>query len=646
MGILGKKKAHKPLVITIVIFTIVTTATLVYINRSLLLDALNMRSRDKSVTYDMSDVRNIPMKQIKSAMKQKEGYPYEKIYGGSRLDVDTERPIDWSWHYKEKRSDNFHLHSFDMLNSHLSEYDSSKNNSLLRQMINISVDWVRHNPFEKHNNQEGNFAWYDMAVGVRLYRLAYIFDQALRVKTVDEDTLRVLYNSIIDHFVYLQDDNNVIFHNNHGIYQAAGQSAAARRLSIVSPVFTEVRKQAERRINHMLERQFTGEGIHKEHSPDYHRMVYDTFLGLAKDGLMGHGDSDKLLAKAGDGLYWMIKPNGYILGFGDTDVRKVTFDKDIYSKISSQRLKHFIFNSTTGDYPGKKYVLYKDSGFFAVKDRGSYLAQQAAFFSRTHKHADNLSISWYDNGQDILIDAGRYGYQGLVAKDSEAAMQGFWYSDPKRQYVEKTRAHNTVEIDGKDFLRRGAEPFGSAIVDGGEEQGVYYILTRTNEFSTISFQRLVLFKPGKWLVVIDNLHDKNNLKHEYKQWFHLDPSIRLSQADTGFSGEVNGKLLTIASLKGGSVRGPIRGQTKPYLQGWYSPGAYKLEQNDAISFNENGNSAEIVTLFTFDKANEKTKYSGSIAGPGNNAELAIQENGVLKKIRINLEKDDKVTINL
>jgi hypothetical protein len=43
------------------------------------------------------------------------------------------------------------------------------------------------------------------------------------------------------------------------------------------------------------------------------------------------------------------------------------------------------------------------------------------------------------------------------------------YSDPNRIYVETTRAHNTVEIDGLSHPRRNVQPYGSGLVGWGEQ---------------------------------------------------------------------------------------------------------------------------------------------------------------------------------
>ena len=137
-------------------------------------------------------------------------------------------------------------------------------------------------------------------------------------------------------------------------------------------------------------------------------------------------------------------------------------------------------------------------------DGASYLAQQAGFHSRTHKQADDLSFIWYDRGTEILIDAGRYGYLGKTEPGSDLWNKGFWYSDPKRIYVESTRSHNTVEIDGMSFNRKDSPPYGSAIQRWGEtEDGLLFVETHATQFETIGHTRLLVFDPGNWLLVYD-----------------------------------------------------------------------------------------------------------------------------------------------
>jgi hypothetical protein len=231
-------------------------------------------------------------------------------------------PIDWDWKVGEDRTANFKLHSLENAHALVLMYEDTGRIELLDQALMIGVDWVGQNPYEPKNNQDGNFAWYDMAVGVRSYRLAFILEEAIARNRIEDEQIALLWNSLIDHFTYLEDEENYIDHNNHGLFQAAGQLAAARRLEEASPdVFRRIQSEASDRIRDMYAMQFSGEGVHREHSPGYHLEVLSVFHRLLDAGLY---DTNESLAAAADALYWMVKPNGELLNFGDTDIDQFT----------------------------------------------------------------------------------------------------------------------------------------------------------------------------------------------------------------------------------------------------------------------------------------------------------------------------------
>ena len=72
------------------------------------------------------------------------------------------------------------------------------------------------------------------------------------------------------------------------------------------------------------------------------------------------------------------------------------------------------------------------------------------FFQTGHKLPDDLSFEWFDQGERILTNAGKYSYS----------------TGPFRDYVTSTAAHNTVEIDGMTRKLAEAMRYGSAIKDG------------------------------------------------------------------------------------------------------------------------------------------------------------------------------------
>ena len=331
-------------------------------------------------------------------------------------------------------------------------------------------------------------------------------------------------------------------------------------------------------------------------------------------------------------------PNGLLANFGDSDRRVMQRSAEkIGLKWQTPEMQAASSLGEAGQPPEATTKIFEKSGYFIARDRWpasaedapscSYLAQTAAFHSRTHRHADDLSMIWYDRGSDILVDSGRYGYIGKTEKGSDLWNEGFWYSNPYRMYCETTRAHNTVEIDGRDNPRRGVAAYGSAIGRWGTaDGGVVFCETEVKLFKSIRFARVLVFVPGQWLLVFDWLHDNLDATHDYRQWFHLGPELTLeSEEGAGFISMLPraSQPLRIVSLLGDvAVSEPCIGQKQPQLQGFYSPSERTALPNWAFAYEQTGKrSAVFATLFAFaDKLQPAYEWSKADAS-GRNARL-------------------------
>jgi hypothetical protein len=201
----------------------------------------------------------------------------------------------------------------------------------------------------------------------------------------------------------------------------------------------------------------------------------------------------------------------------------------------------------------------------------SYLFLAAGFHSRTHKHADDLTITWFDRGHEILIDAGRYGYVDLLPPDSPLRLKGYFYGAPERQYVESTRAHNTVEADGLDHVRRDRKPYGSAIKDAEERDG-YFRLRAEVDHGTWRHHREIIFLPSKWLYLIDTLTAQDDSPHDYRAWLNFPADLPPQRTEGG--GLViqlpgSNDKLWVVELGGSELIRPVSAQRHP-MRGWRS----------------------------------------------------------------------------
>jgi hypothetical protein len=544
----------------------------------------------------------------------------EVLKNGWRLSgfppVRLDAPIEWEDADPSRRSLVFHLHSWDMVDALLKDHSISGSDLHLEAALRIADDWVARYPAFEANSA----AWYDMAVGMRAYRLAYMVDAAARLKRVDPARGAPWLNSLEAHRAVLARDDFFAGHNNHGFYQLCGQLAMGRRFERLMSMMSDAVDQAESRLRDMLRRQFTTEGIHKEHSPDYQRMLMESMRALHETGLVGNPEFLTLYQKVEESLAWFILPNGKLVNFGDSDSRQMQRGKTDAERYINPVLRYVKSQGETGAPPRDWVRGFQESGYFIARNSWSgkgekpenafYLAQNLAFHSRTHKHADHLTFVWYDRGTEILIDAGRYGYIGKTKPKSALWMDGFWYSDPKRVYVESSAAHNTIVIDGLNHTRREAAPFGSALKNWGALKGgkICYSVGEVKHGGTIRHLRTLIAHPGSWLLVLDWVHDNHDATHEVKQWFHFAPDLVVRQEGgqlgiskmeaesdfrvqcANFSGDAR-----ISDLHCGHDEGGV-------LHGWWSPHEGVLSPAAATAFSSSGQTATHLTLFSLSKS--------------------------------------------
>jgi len=543
-------------------------------------------------------------------------------------------PLPWDELAERNRSWSFHLHAWNPLIVLLNAHGENRDRMLLEKALEIIFDWLEQ--FED-GGPPGSFAWYDMAVGTRADVLAGIIDAVARDRSFDDETVLRLLRAAVAHDRALADPAQFAGHNNHGLYQAAGQVALAHRLAGVPGISSP--GLGRRRLKRLFATHFAPDGIHLEHSPGYHQDTLQILDAILATGFVDTPELFEARARIERALVWFVMPNGFVAMFGDTDHRMMLNQPRVAAAASTGEMAFVRSRGETGVRPGERLRAFDHGGFFVARSdwpspprdpaTASYLAQIAGFHSRTHKHADDLSIIWYDRGAEILVDAGRYGYVGSTEPGSSEAEQGFWYSDPRRMYVESTRAHNTVQIDDTDHVRKGRKPYGSALGHSGEQDGIIFAETHVRH-GHIRHARLLLFEPGEWLGVVDWLWDNDESPHRFRQWFHTAPDLEVRAADHAFvvshPDQEWGPLHMVDLLGASAPISPIRGQEEPELQGWWSERPGRFAPNWAFGF-EAADVAHhrFATLFAF--GSEVQGGVSRVAGSGRTGRLSWTTDG-------------------
>lgn len=531
------------------------------------------------------------------------------------------------------------LNSWKPITRLLSGYSLVGERDLFDTAFSVIRDWVeRFHPLtaaletpkqlDALIGAKDDFVWYGMSVGMRCYRLAYALEIRARDEGVPDVELEQLTACLYFHMEALSRPNLFKRQNNQGLHQALAQLAAAQRF-IDLPKMREYAALASRRLEQVIREQFFKSGVHSQHSPGYHYMLLGALVGARNSGVLQNFYFVQMLERMEEALTWMLLPDSTTAPIGDTDVVSVRRRPALAEAYDNRELRYLLSGGKTGAEPRGGVRGYEDAGYAFARLKGEavdgaeggwgYMAQIAGFHSRMHKQADDLAFLWWDRGRNVLVDPGRYAFAGKTTKDTELFRDGFLYADPKRIYVETTRAHNTVEIDGRSYPRVGVKPYGSALVQAAQNDGLALFETFTTQFETVEHRRLLVMKPGEFLLAIDWLNDTSGAIHDFAQRFHLAPEWIAEAAPRGQIRATTEDDLSLCALDltGKAAPGPVvRGQTEPELLGWTADRANSLVPASTFAFNQRGSSATFATVFAFAKDVKAPPGTSTIAdGP-------------------------------
>lgn len=537
------------------------------------------------------------------------------IHHGERL-ADIRPPIAWSG---RTRSFSSRLHAWGPIDALLAAYSVSGKETYLTAAIDYAADWlVTHQlpALEQSTaaiaagslNESDDFAWYPHAVGLRLYRLAFVADTLLRHNIRDPKLQALALDAVRFHQELLTHAEMFLGHSNHGLYQALAQVAAARRLAHVTDL-SRFETLGQARLVEMIRSLFEQvEGLSREHSTGYHWMVLGTLLGAREAELLDGAQCD-LVHRAQMAMAWMLTPARQLVPFGDSDAQRLKNEAPDLAQFSVPPLQFLLSDGAVGEPPPSGVQHYPASGyaFARIYDRdagespkqATYLAQMTAFHSRVHKQADHMTFVWCEGEETILTDPGLYGYIGRTAKGDGLYEQGFWYSDPKRVYVESTRAHNCVEIDAKSYPRTKSHAFGSGLTQADAQAGLVVFDSQIVHRPSMPHRRTLILAPREFLLVVDWLYDRTEIPHDFRQWFKMAPGWSVGRASTGFQAAKGDLRLSVVPLLADATASEVfEGAVDP-LQGWVSEAAGAFTPAPSFHFVQAGvNRGAFATLFS------------------------------------------------
>lgn len=295
----------------------------------------------------------------------------------------------------------------------------------------------------------------------------------------------------------------------------------------------------------------------------------DHQLPLLKDTVRGEGRPPDALFSAG-GLYL------------DRPALRITDHFALYPWLlfGKRGREQFSQYGLTEGFSGSKPL--SESGFFVLRDdeKRDYLVFDAGKpcpdYLPAHAHADLFSYELMVDGQRVVVDSGVYEYAA-----------GKW-----RDYFRSTRAHNTVEIAGKNQsevwgsfrVARRARPGLDNYTDSKERT---VIDVRHDGYQrlgiSVMHRRILWWEKGLFWFVLDEIFGKGRVGA--KSFVHIHPSLGGNPTEHG-GFQIRKQLRNVLGIQsfGNDAQKIITGREDGDIQGWYSEEFGKKTPNAVLCF--------------------------------------------------------------
>ncbi|MFW5788089.1 MAG: alginate lyase family protein [Halanaerobiales bacterium] len=477
---------------------------------------------------------------------------------------------DWSYYGPKNDKEWFKFNNrLGALTTLLRAWEITGEKKYVRKFNHIILDWMISNPITEKSRKD-SFAqtpWHQLDTGIRAGKWATLF-HGFQHSPLFTDAARILMlEGVPRHAQYIQKHHR----RNHNFITM--QMNGLCRLGLLFPEFKAADKWVQMVKDVLTEEiceQVYPDGVQKELTAEYHMTALKRFQNVA-DELKKAGEKvDKeyhnWLEKMWNYIAYVLRPNGKIPLNNDSNSSNK--QKRIIKMAKRYDRSDWLYITTNGQQgkspAGLPTRIFPWAGQLVMRNGWEQDAHWAFFdigpWGLGHQHNDKLHLSVSAYGRDLLVDSGRFAYQGEVAEK---------FRNP---YARHSRGHNVILIDGK-----GQGPDPKEVEDQLEEEN--YQLNDRFDFAFSSFDnfevegdivhnRSVFYLKNNFWVVVDSINPDGSRK--ISPLWHFHPDCKVEQEGNIVKTNNMGNLL-IQPL--GDIEWDlsiVKGQSKPVIQGWYS----------------------------------------------------------------------------
>lgn len=348
------------------------------------------------------------------------------------------------------------VHGLTFLGDLYIAYNRTKDAEYLIKGQKVIENWFKY----RDNNEADKMVYHDETTALRLtYLLKFYY---ISFEVLDDEFISNLELEIENTVTLLKKDSFHSTNTNHGMFQDMSLLAYVI-LKFENPKTNEIYKLAVQRLLDYFHTCFTKDGVHKEHSPDYHYMVTnnvkkisDIITKLDPGNLTEHEkELINIFKNAESYSMYILQPNLKLPKISDCSGISLSDNQTYFNMFNSPEFMYVRSNGTVGKEPNEKQKGFLEAGTFISrtgwKDEDLQFIFLANYNGGYHKHTDDLSFTLYDK-REIFVDAGPNGYD-YKDKFTKYAYSGFAHSSLIVNNTSLPRNDKKFEQVGIDYAK-------------------------------------------------------------------------------------------------------------------------------------------------------------------------------------------------
>ncbi|WP_195251202.1 alginate lyase family protein [Romboutsia sp. 1001713B170207_170306_H8] len=435
-------------------------------------------------------------------------------------------------------------------------YVLTKDEKYTKTFIRQLTHWIKN---VRQVGEAEKTTWRTIEAGIRGENWVKAYSYFSNSEYINEETTRIFVESLKEHGEYLYNNYcDARKLSNWGVLESHGLLVIGLFLND-KELSEKYVQESLRRLEEQIDLQVMEDGMHWEQSPMYLNEVLHCYLDTINLCKRNNIEIPNIILEKTKKLayanLYMKKPNHRQIcqsDSDDTDLRDMLskaaylFEDGIlkfgaYEEIDFESIWSLGYDSIKKykdiNVKCPEHVSYgfEDSGNYYMRsgwsENDNYMYFHCGTLGSGHGHADLLHISLFANGEDYLIDPGRYTY-----------IEG----NEEREYLKSCKAHNTTIVDDDEFTKINGSWGYSSVATPIKHPFISkdsYDYLEGSHLGYISKgiftnRSLIYIKPDIW-VLVDRFYGEGT--HKYNQIFQFAKNVELKNEKTICKGN-NGAL--------------------------------------------------------------------------------------------------------